>query len=454
VTLRRGCVARAWTSESECYLGGVVYELGMIDGATLNETLAEVAQAKRLHGEILMERGAITKEQLHQALAEQTCRKVHALFTFPDETRWSFVESVQRARDEARPEIDAWHAIWRGLREHPPVVHLKRTLARAEGSIKIRDASVLDRFGLSAEERAVAIRLATEPVALVRLVAESPIGAMRTESLVYLFALARCLARVNVDPVGPANLGRDGIVQRAKGILEEDPYSVLGLPEGASPEAARAAYFRLARLWQRDRIPETYADLGPECELIFATICDAHRILTSTSLRPRATTSIGDAIDERDRPALAKPSLGEADKALERNDLAGAITIAESLVLAGADGPAARAVLVWCASGAGRAPNDDLEKAVSALDKVLSGDPECVRAIFYRGQLHKRLGHTELAMRDFRKVTRIDPRHFDATREVRLFEMRAPVRRDSASMEAAGSGLRRLIDRAIGTMGK
>jgi len=64
LTLRGGKIAVVRTSDPVVYLGGVLYELGSIDAATLTSTLHEVAVRKRLHGEVLVETSAITRERL------------------------------------------------------------------------------------------------------------------------------------------------------------------------------------------------------------------------------------------------------------------------------------------------------------------------------------------------------------------------------------------------------
>src|SRR5262245_23587468 len=62
--------SRTRTSPAVAYFGAVAYELGVIDTATLDATLLEIAKSKRLHGEVLVERGAITAEQRDTVLTE------------------------------------------------------------------------------------------------------------------------------------------------------------------------------------------------------------------------------------------------------------------------------------------------------------------------------------------------------------------------------------------------
>ena len=79
----------------------------------------------------------------------------------------------------------------------------------------------------------------------------------------------------------------------------------------------------------------------------------------------------------------------------------------------------------WSAALGGEADDDVVRISLSALDRAVNVDRTCERALFYRGCLAKKLGKHEAAFRDFTRVVHLNPRHMEATREVRLFEMRA-----------------------------
>lgn len=475
--MRLGKIAVVRTSEPVAYLGGVLYELGLIDMPTLNETLHEVASAKRLHGDVLVERGAITRERLDEGLAEQTFRKVHHLFTLSDDTQWSFrddVDELANARDEDRPFVDTWKAIWRGLRDQPPAPHVRRTLAKVQGEIHLRDLSAVRRFGFSPEELAVCERLHAQAATPERVVTTSRLSVDRTTSLIYLLALARCIARVQQRPLGPVDLGAAGVRELAARIDAEDAHTALGVRADAGVEAARAAYLRLARLWHPDKLPADLAEVRAECSHIFVRLGDAHRAIADTPMLKHADAVLRAsgappgmaANDSIAPPPSERPTMRDVDAALARKDLATAETMARTLTSAGNDGPSARAVIAWCACGADAGSTADpgaMQRTLAALDKLLTADPECVRALFYRGRILQRLGRTDTAMRDYRKVVRLDPRHVDAQREVRLYDIRqrsssadspAPVVPADPPPSGGGtsvrSGLRRLLARVAG----
>ena len=430
VTLRGGQIAVVRTSDPLGYLGGVLHELGCIDITTLDTTLREVVRSKRLHGEILLERGAITPERLADGLAEQTFRKAQHLFTLPEEATWTFradVDDLSEARDEARPAIETWKAIWRGLRDQPVAAHIRRTLEKVDGAIRIANLKLIDQFGLMDDERAVCEELLAQPTTLARLRRQSPLSAAHTELLVYLLALSRVVVRVEAQAVGPAELGVEGVRERARNIDDEDPKTVLGIRAGSSIEAARAAYFRLARLWHPDRVPKALDEVRSECAHVFSRLGDAHRTLSEANARlsqpPPAIA--GSLFPEPQAVPLQAITMRDVDAALAENDLEVADGLARALSSAGAAGPAARAVVAWCGAGAGLSSStESLERAFAALERIVTGDPDCIRALFYRGQISNRLGRIDAALRDYRKVLRLDPRHEEARRELSWHETR------------------------------
>ena len=429
VTVRAGMIAVVRTSEPVSYLGAVLYEQGTIDAAILNETLLEVARTRRLHGAVLVERGVVTREQLDAALVEQTYRKLHHLFSLPEDAKWTFrdgLDELAGARDEDRPAVPPWHAMWRGLRESPLSEHVTRTLARLDPGLQLRGAGALDKLGLAPEELAICERL-LEPTPMADFVSSSPLGTKRTTLLVYLLALGHCVVPVRIGLIGPLELGERGVRERAHRIDREDPCTVLGLAAGSSAEAARAAYFALAPLWHARRIPPELDAVRAECEHVFVRLGEARRALTEATLSREAPAgaAASSAVAGEIARSMVQPSMRDIDSALARGDVASAQRFARALSGSGVHGPAARAALAWCAAGAGTGSAEVMEGALVALDRIIAGDPECDRALFYRGLIAKRLGRTESALRDFKKVARLDPRHVDAQREVRLHEIRA-----------------------------
>ena len=83
--------------------------------------------------------------------------------------------------------------------------------------------------------------------------------------------------------------------------------------------------------------------------------------------------------------------------------------------------------LAWLEAGQ---LNPNLEDILARIEKATRLEPNNTRIRWYRGLVLKRLGKNGKAVGEFRFVVENDPRHVDAQREIRLYEMRrAEMRR-------------------------
>lgn len=328
----RGLVVSSVTTPTVARFGTVVYELGIIDGATLDETTLESAQTKRPQMDILLTRGVITPEQRDQILVEQARRRVHHLFTLPPSTTFTFREGSPSTSEPAIA-VDVLAPVWRGLCDFPPDARASEVLARVgHHPLRLVSEAVIERAELAPAEIALLEALAKKPMSLGQLRATSALPAARVDLLAYLLVITRCVevdgaeraplpstamwaaakvpqssssqvaaanrpaATTSTDrltaaahsaaALGPAQLGVAGIRRRAAGLATETPFETLGLAEGASSEAARAAFFRLGKLWHPDRIPSELEEVRAGIERIYAQMTQAQRLLTDPSARP------------------------------------------------------------------------------------------------------------------------------------------------------------------------
>lgn len=337
----RGLVVSSMTTPTVARFGTVVYELGIIDGAMLDESTVESAERKRPQMDVLLERGAITAAQRDQVLVEQARRRVHHLFTLPLATTFTFREGSP-STSEPSIAVDVLAPVWRGLCDFPPDSRAADVLGRVgKHPMRLVSEAVMERAELKPAEVALLEALARKPMTLAQLRVAARMPAARVELLAYLLVITRCVevegaehaplpsgamwAASNADQrnpgeakaretfgkdagservaasasgdrltatahtaatLGPEQLGIAGIKRRAAGLATETPFATLGLVEGASSEAARAAFFRLAKLWHPDRIPAGLESGRAEVERIFAHMTQAQKLLTDPTARP------------------------------------------------------------------------------------------------------------------------------------------------------------------------
>lgn len=198
ITLWRGRITAVETTPlGLCpggFLGSVVYELGFIDSATLDTTLLEISRSKRLHGEVLIERGAITAAQRDEALIEQVHRKVHHLFTFSDSTTYAFYDA-RLTVDDPPVAVDPVGPIWRGVRDYPPIKFVEQTIRLvADHALRVTAGG---SARLPPAETALVERLALRPMTLAEMKAVTDLPIDRVELLVYLLVISKCVEAVS-----------------------------------------------------------------------------------------------------------------------------------------------------------------------------------------------------------------------------------------------------------------
>lgn len=333
VVFWKGLVVSIMTSPTIARFGTVVYEMGFIDAATLDSSTRKSLDANRPQMDILLESGAITPADRDLVLAEQVRRRVHHLFTFPPTTAFTFREGSTSSTQPA-VLVDLLAPVWRGLCDFPPDVRTADVLARiAPHVLELVSEAVLERAELSPPEKLTCELLVKNPMTLAELRSASPLPREDVDLLVYFLLITRCIEVKDLDrpavassamwtavrppdpprergPIDtpyaplsartsaprltaagaayvqaaavrtPGELGADVIERRAASIAQETPYAVLGLPEGASTEAVRAAFFRLSRAWNPTRLPADLEHVRPAVERIFTHMSEAHRLLT------------------------------------------------------------------------------------------------------------------------------------------------------------------------------
>lgn len=473
LSLWRGRITAVEVVPAGFYFGALVYELGWIDAATLDSTLLEIAQKRTLHGEVLIARGAISRAQRDEALTEQACRKTHHVFSFSKASTFAFFESAPGIA-EPPVMVDPLAAVWRGIRDFPPTAAIRAVVAKYEGTpLRMANESPLAQVDLVAEERDVCETFASRPTTVADLRAKSKLPGPQLDRLLYLLLIGKCIEPTPVVPVSapaepqirrsgemerrppsfripsagslpamkgnppsspnipvavtgsfpsPIELGVAGIAARLEAAKKESYFVLLGLPEGASPEAVRAAYYRISKTWHPDRLPPHLEPARANVGSLFTILTNAHRTLADAETRRSYLASrVGTGAKARPKAE----ALRDIDAAFARRDFETAAFEARTMHQADPEDAEALALLTWAEVHAGEASEEaSIRAAILALDRAVNSDRYCERAHFYRGLLWKRLGNDQLAIRDFARVLVLNPKHVEATREVRIHEMR------------------------------
>lgn len=220
---------------------------------------------------------------------------------------------------------------------------------------------------------------------------------------------------------------KDELRARAERV-DDTLYDVLGVPRDATVADIQAAYVALAKKWHPDRLGPEFQDVSDLATRVFARISEAHQVLTDSTKRREYNLKLrkaGAEANEQEhvqRVLRAATAFQKAEVLLKRNNLVEAEAQAKLALSEDPDQADHIALVAWIES---QKPEADLRPLIRDLDRAISMQPNNLRAHWYRGQLYKRIGKVARAVQDFRFIVERDPRHVDASRELRLFQMRA-----------------------------
>jgi curved DNA-binding protein CbpA len=204
-------------------------------------------------------------------------------------------------------------------------------------------------------------------------------------------------------------------------------YEILGVPRDAPSTAIQSAFFQLAKTLHPDRLGPDFADVRDLASRVFARLSEAHQVLADTRKRREYDERIqigaesGEDQEQVQRVLRAATAYQKALVLLKRQNLEGAEQEAKQAAEGDPDQADYIALLSWIQS---MKPNAELGLLLVKLDKAADMEENNLRVRWYRGQLLKRLGKDGRALQDFRFILERDPKHVDAQREIRLFEMR------------------------------
>lgn len=216
VQFQRGLVTKIRTSAPICYLGSVLYELGYIDSGELDASLMQLAKTKLPHGQVLLERGSISREQLASALREQALRKLTHLFSFAPDTVFSFYAHEDRLVDYGGREavaVDPLPAIWRGVRDLAAGDHVTSVLQRlGRGRVRLAGTTGVERLRLQADEQAIVDCLRAKPMGLDELGRLGVIPPSTLHLLVYCLLITKQISVVLEAVEAPRNVSETRFV--------------------------------------------------------------------------------------------------------------------------------------------------------------------------------------------------------------------------------------------------
>jgi len=218
-------------------------------------------------------------------------------------------------------------------------------------------------------------------------------------------------------------------------------FELLGVNQNASSDEVSTAFLRAARQFHPDRLAGgRLQDLQPAAERILARINEAAMVLGNPARRSEYVTSMamGFKNSQTSLPTVLEGEnqfiQGEAH--LKKGEYAKAIAFFTAAVQGNPSEPQYRAYLAWSRFEDPMARKDSLAtETLHTLETVLKDRPKFARGYYWLGLVWKFLNESDRAAQAFRMASAIDTSLIDASRELRLIEMRkqkAPAKPDSS----------------------
>ncbi len=220
------------------------------------------------------------------------------------------------------------------------------------------------------------------------------------------------------------------LISRHDRSKDQNHFEVLGLSENATTDEVKAAFLPLIKRWHPDRLPAELTDLRPWADRYFHRINQAHDTLSNPKKRAEYIASQGEDVDEEqeqvDRALRAAMEYRKVEVLIKRKLWSQAQEMLDQVLElddSDADYHVAKATIMFRQLG-GKNIKSELQRIKHVLDKALEMHDEHAEAWYLRGELYEREGDERQAFKAFKRVLSIKPNHLQASRKVRLANMR------------------------------
>jgi len=222
------------------------------------------------------------------------------------------------------------------------------------------------------------------------------------------------------------------IETRAEAGKKKDHYATLGITPQASRDQVKAGFLGLAKTFHPDRLPPSLPHLKQKISTVFEAIREAYETLYDDNRRTAYTATLAAAKANQaagGSPQQASDLFKMGEVFFKKRDYKQAEDhfARANAIDKGANSLAAQAWAIYM---------DPARKAESAnaramMQKAITLDAKCDRAQYQLGVIARVEGDMDRAEKHFREAVRVNPRHLEASQEIRLIEMRRKKEKDS-----------------------
>ncbi|MBE2250566.1 MAG: DnaJ domain-containing protein [Myxococcus sp.] len=238
-------------------------------------------------------------------------------------------------------------------------------------------------------------------------------------------------APVVTAPAPVANQNHDAEVKRLSEVLAkmktQNHFEVLALTKDSPANAVKLAYFKLAKDYHPDTVPPGAPEALARAKAdIFARVGEAHRTLSDDALRKEYVAELeaggaGEKIDVS-KFLQADEFFQKGKILMQARKYADAFKMFDDCI---AIMPDDAEVYAWRGYAKFFTFPDKklgIVEAMKDINNCLKRNANVVAAHFHQGMMHRILGDMAAAKKHFSATVKLDPKHIDAQRELRMMK--------------------------------
>ena len=232
------------------------------------------------------------------------------------------------------------------------------------------------------------------------------------------------------SPSPSAEAMRATVQEMAQKLDRINHFEALGVSQHATADEVSTAFVRAARQFHPDRLTSAgLVDLQPIAERILARINEAAMVLGDATRRAEYVASLagGSQAMRANLPTVleAENSFLKGEVFLKKGDHAKAIECFTLATQGNPSEPQYQAYLAWARFDDPRTRKEVIvRETLKIMEGVVRERPRFARGYYWLGLLWKFLNEPSRAEHAFRETVAVDSGFIDASRELRLIEMR------------------------------
>ncbi len=233
----------------------------------------------------------------------------------------------------------------------------------------------------------------------------------------------------SAPPAVAQNFGAE--VKRLADVLakmkSQNHFEVLAVTKDAPANAVKVAYFKLAKDYHPDTVPPGAPEALAKAKAdIFARVGDAHRTLSDENLRKEYVAELeagggGEKVDVG-KFLQADEFFQKGKILIQARKYADALKMFDDCIKIMPDDAEVYSWRGYAKFFTFPDKKLGLVEAMKDVTTCLKRNPNIVAAHFHQGMMHRILGDNATAKKHFNATVKLDPKHIDAQRELRMLK--------------------------------